>query len=332
MISVIIPAKDAAQTLPACLDAILNQEHLVWGVDYEVIVVDDGSTDGTAVLASTYGVQVISQPNAGPAAARNRGALLAVGEILAFTDADCIPTASWLDELVRPFADQEVMGVKGAYLTHESSLTARFVQCEYSSKYERMRKLAQIDFIDTYSAAYRRELFLNNGGFDPVFRVPSVEDQEFSFRLARKGYKLIFQPSAQVIHRHDLNAGEYTRRKFIIGYWKAAMLRWLPEKTFSDSHTPPAQRWQIIFLAYTSVCALAGLFWQPAWWLAAVGVVLFFASSLPFLQFIAMADRGVLWIAPGMLVLRAASLAAGIVKGIFFPPANLPVRIDKKAG
>ena len=54
-------------------------------------------------------------------------------------------------------------------------------------------KLA-IDFIDTYSAAYRKEVFIQNGGFDESFRVPSVEDQEFSFRLARKGYRMVFEP------------------------------------------------------------------------------------------------------------------------------------------
>ncbi|HMN59432.1 MAG TPA: glycosyltransferase family A protein, partial [Anaerolinea sp.] len=95
------------------------------------IVVDDGSTDATSAVAESRGVRVISQSNAGPAAARNRGADLATGEILAFTDADCIPTADWLRELVRPFVDPAVVGVKGAYATTEVGLVPRFVQCEY---------------------------------------------------------------------------------------------------------------------------------------------------------------------------------------------------------
>ena len=93
----------------------------------------------------------------------------------------------------------------------------RFVQCEYEERYERMAKLKQIDFIDTYSAAYRKSIFLENGGFDPRFPVPSVEDQEFSFRLARKGYQLAFQPAAKVYHSHDLNLWQYVHRKWGIG-------------------------------------------------------------------------------------------------------------------
>ena len=62
------------------------------------------------------------------------------------------------------------------------------------------RRRTQIDFIDTYSAGYRREIFLENGGFDPIFTTASVEDQEFSFRLAQKGYRLVFVPGAACVN------------------------------------------------------------------------------------------------------------------------------------
>ena len=189
MISVIIPAKDAAKTIGECLQALLHQEGLQFDHDYEVIVVDDGSTDDTAEIAEQYAVRVIRQTNLGPAAARNAGARIARGTLLAFTDADCAPSPTWLRDLTRPFHNPEVVGVKGVYRTRQTGLVARFVQLEYEYKYARMRNQASIDFIDTYSAAYRKEVFIQNGGFDESFRVPSVEDQEFSFRLARKGYQ-----------------------------------------------------------------------------------------------------------------------------------------------
>ncbi len=321
-ISVIIPARDAAETIEPCLRAALDQLNLP--AEHEVILVDDGSVDETARIGERLGVRVIRQENAGPAAARNAGAAAARGEILAFTDADCQPSPEWLSHLTRPFRDAAVVGVKGAYLTRQTGLIPRFVQQEYSFKYRRMAAQEQIDFIDTYSAAYRRDVFQANGGFDSAFAVPSVEDQEFSFRLARKGYRMVFAPRAVVYHRHDRSLGEYARRKFGIGYWKAFMLRWLPEKTFQDSHTPPTLRWQILLLAFTLLTLPAGLAWPSAGWLPLVFLATFYATALPFLGFIARADRRVLVIAPWMLLLRAGALGFGLAWGLVLPPRRQP--------
>ena len=321
MISVIIPAKDASLTLGECLEALLNQEGLQFELDYEVIVVDDGSTDKTAEIAQQYPVTVIRQTNAGPAAARNAGARTAKGTLLAFTDADCSPSPSWLINLTRPFHNPDVVGVKGVYLTRQPGLVPRFVQLEYEYKYDRMRNQAVIDFIDTYSAAYCKEVFLLNGGFDESFRVASVEDQEFSFRLARKGYHLVFEPSAAVFHYHDLSVSEYMRRKFGIGYWKAFMLHWIPEKTFSDSHTAATQRVEIILLAML----LATIPFIAIWSLCAsilfvTILVVFLAVTSPFLAFIHNRDPRVSWIAPWMLLGRAGALGLGLLKGFILPP------------
>ncbi len=323
LVSVIVPAKDAASTLPECIDAIRQQQGLEFGKDYELIVVDDGSTDQTAEVARQAGARVISQPNAGPAAARNSGVRSAQGEIVVFTDADCMPAPHWLAEMIRPFQDEHVVGVKGAYLTREHSLVARFVQLEYESKYDRMRRQKQIDFIDTYAAAYRRQTFLNNNGFDEIFRRPSVEDQEFSFRLATKGYKLVFQPGAQVYHHHDLNVKEYFERKFGIGYWKAVMLNWLPEKAFSDSHTLPSQRWQILLMGLVLPFALLSLFWAPGWWLVLITLAIFVMTALTSLGYIARRDPPVLWAGLPLIFVRAFGLGAGLVAGMLHTPRSI---------
>ncbi len=322
MISVIIPVKNGAGFIRECLRGAFNQHALE--TPYEVIVVDDGSTDETAEIAREMGAQVISQPNAGPAAARNTGAEHARGEILAFTDADCVPAPAWLCHLVQPFSNPEVVGTKGTYRTQQKSLVARFVQQEYESKYIHMARLPKIDFIDTYSAAYRRSVFLQNGGFETAFPVPSVEDQEFSFRLARKGYTMVFTPGAVVYHQHDHNLGEYIRRKYGIGYWKAFMLRWVPEKALSDSHTLASQRWQILLLGLVMLAAGLGFFWPPLGWLALAALGLFYVTSLPALMQISHQDAAVLAIAPLMLLLRAGSQAVGLAAGFILPPASRP--------
>lgn len=320
MISVIIPAKDASATLPACLEGVLCQTGFELGTTYEVIVVDDGSSDDTAEIATRRGARVIRQANAGPASARNAGARAAAGELLAFTDADCAPAPDWLAQLTAPFQDAHVVGVKGAYLTRQTQTVARFVQLEYESKYQRMAKLPAIDFIDTYSAAYRSRVFLENQGFDTSFPVPSVEDQEFSFRLARKGYRMLFAPRASVYHMHDRGLGEYIRRKFNIGYWKAYMLRWLPEKTFADSHTLPSQRWQILLLGLAGAALLPAWWWPGLWVVALLALLLFYASAAPFLALVAQRNRALLGPALVLLAARAGALGAGLAAGLLFAP------------
>jgi len=313
LISVIVPVRNGAASLGACLDALCAQT--LPPDQYEILVVDDGSTDSTPQIAARPRVTCFSLPPSGPAAARNDGAHKANGQLLFFTDADCVPAPDWAAKLLEGFGDPAVMGAKGAYRTHEQGLVPRFVQLEYLSKYERMARLPNIDFIDTYSAAYRREVFLTNGGFDTSFPTASVEDQEFSFRLARKGYKLVFLPQAIVYHRHDLTLADYLKRKFWIGYWKSFLLRRHPEKTLKDSHTPGSQRLQIALLGLTGIAlALSPFSWLIV--LAALALaLLFIATTVPFLAFIAQNDSPVLLVALPLLIVRAAMLGLGLVAG-----------------
>jgi lipopolysaccharide/colanic/teichoic acid biosynthesis glycosyltransferase/glycosyltransferase involved in cell wall biosynthesis len=319
-LSVIVPAKDAATTIVDCLHALTQQQGYTLSRDYEIILVDDGSRDNTARIAEDLGVRVIRQANAGPAAARNTGVGHALGDLVCFTDADSIPTPDWLTQITAPFKHPEVVGVKGAYLCREKHLVPRFVQQEFEYKYQALTKLPKIDFIDTYSAAYRKNIFLENGGFDPRFPVPSVEDQEFSFRLARKGYRLAFQPAAKVYHRHDLDLWQYIRRKWGIGYWKAFMLRWLPEKTLSDSYTPASQRAQILLTADLLVALGGSIFYTPLLWLALAAILVFLESALSFLKLIRDQDRRILLPAIPLLFTRSAALGFGLLAGLLFPP------------
>lgn len=324
--SVIVPVYNGRSTIIRCLEALAGGD--VAPDSFEVIVVDDGSTDGTGDVVGGWlaarGLthwQVLRQDNSGPAAARNCGAATAAAPLLLFTDADCEPAAGWVGALCAAFAQPDVVGAKGTYLTRQSELTPRFVQAEYEDRYDRMGCSERIDFIDTYSAAYRRDIFLENGGFATVFTTASVEDQEFSFRLAAKGYRLIFVPEARVYHIHDENVGEYFRRKYYIGFWKSLLTQWHPERMVQDSHTPPVLKVQMVLwagIAGLLPLAFLGLLWpalQTVWWLMAGLLALFLVSALPFVGKLARRSWQLALIGPFLLATRSLALTFGYLFG-----------------
>lgn len=312
--SVIIPAYNASETVEACLSALWRQT--VPQELYEVIVVDDGSTDGTADLARAAGALVIVQPNAGPATARNRGARSAAGDLLLFTDADCEPVPGWIEAFLDTFEDEGIVAAKGTYLTRQRSLTARFVQVEYEERYRITARAATVDAIDTYSAAYRRHVFRESGGFDPTFPFAAQEDVDLSFRLARKGYRMAFVPDAQVVHHHSSSPWAYVRRKFRVGWWKVLVVRRYPERAMKDSHTPQTLKLQLLFLAAAMLLLPAAVVFawlRPA--LAAV-VVGFLGLMLPFVVHAARRDPLIALVAPFFILLRSCALGAGFVAGL----------------
>lgn len=311
--SVIIPAYNAVETIDLCLRALNAQS--VRKSEYEVIVVDDGSTDGTAERAAQFtGIQVICARHLGAAAARNTGIKRARGSILLFTDADCEPEPHWVEQMLAAFGQRNCAGAKGTYRTRQRNGIARFVQVEYEEKYARMLGMPNIDFVDTYSAGYRRDVFVQNGCFDES--LPVDEDQEFSFRLSRNGYRMVFVPGAFVYHRHPTTVTCYVRRKLRIGYWKARVHHRYPEKAWSDAHTPAMLKVQVL-LVWAAILALVAAPLAPVF-LALVALlgVGFALSTLPLVVFAARRDRVAALIAPFLILCRALALGLGLAAGI----------------
>ena len=335
-ISVIIPAHNAESTIQACVQA-LKQQQGIDASDFEVIVVDDGSTDSTAAICEKDEFVCLIQQSGpkGPATARNNGLKVAQGSIICFTDADCEPMSDWLHSLIQPFTDPDIAGCKGIYATKQSELVARFVQTEYEDKYDLLRKQSRIDFIDTYSAGYRREVLVENNGFDECFHY--TEDQELSFRLAARGYQFVFQPQAVVYHNHSSSFRAYFRKKFWIGYWKTQTIRRFPERAVKDSHTPQVMKVQLglmaLLLAATAVIpitavlassflTLAGLLWLAI-------LLAFLATTLPFMRKAWRKDKAVSLISPELLATRALALGLGTVWGILNPKQGV---LEEKPG
>jgi glycosyltransferase involved in cell wall biosynthesis len=315
-ISVVIPVYNGAATLSAGLRALQEQTR----PPDEIIVVDDGSTDGSTDIARGFGIRVISQPNAGSAAARNRGAQAARGDILLFTDADCAPAPDWVERMAAVFSDSAVAGARGVYRTRQRELVARFVQVEYEDRYDLVRPPGTIDFVDTYSAGYRRDVFLAAGGFNVSYLISS--DLEFSFRLAEADYRLVFVPDARVFHIHNRTIWQYVCRKFRIGYWRVQVVREHPGKLARDSHTPQILKLQMGLAALGALLLLAGVLNR---WLALAGLAVWTAlvvSGLPFITKLVRRDPAVALIAPLLLFVRAWALGLGFLIGLLGLPAG----------
>jgi len=326
MFSVIIPAFNEEKTLEACLHSLARQT--LSRDRYEIIVVDDGSTDGTLEIIKQHPwVESVRQSNQGPAAARNHGVRQARGDIILFTDADCQPLDNWLEEMVKPLAqNSEIVAVKGVYETRQRELTARFVQIEYEDKYDRMKRQANIDFIDTYSAGFRREIFLQAGGFSEEFPMACAEDAELSFRLANKGYQMAFNPKARVFHLHPKSVWEYFKKKYKFARWRILAVKKHPNKVWKDAHTPQAMKLQLMLFSLLTASLVFTPFLNIAWKTGLFAITLYYLTAIPFIVKALQRDFTVGVLSPAFLLVRSAGQLLGIIKGLmdnYINPGNI---------
>jgi glycosyltransferase involved in cell wall biosynthesis len=314
--SIIIPTFNGASRIGNCLGSLVQQ---TIGRDVEILVVDDGSTDNTANVVRSYSsVRLIAQTNAGPASARNRGALEAKGKILLFTDDDCVPMPDWLDAMLEPFKDLDVVGAKGIYRTHQKSLAARFVQIEYEDKYRMMAGLPSIDFIDTYSAGFRRDRFLEMAGYDTSFPVACAEDVELSYRMSARGWKMKFVPAAIVYHTHPDTFLRYLKKKYKFAFWRVLAVRKNPSKGVRDSHTPQIMKLQLLLAPALLLAVVLDLAVRPRVPVSALVLAGFLVSTLPFALRAIKKDPMVGLLSPVLLAARACAQVLGVAGGLIY--------------
>jgi len=202
LISVIIPVYNGEDFIPVCIESLLNMDYP--SDKFEIIIVDNNSTDGTADVVRRYPVRYIFESIKGPSAARNTGARVARGNILAFTDVDVIVEKNWLFEIEKNFTNQDidaVMGVcKGINRNIWAELGQRYYEIFVAQRKSEGKNLRKID---TKNFAIRKAVFLESGGFDNNFM--NSEDLEFGLRLYDRGYKTVFSSGVKINH---INASE----------------------------------------------------------------------------------------------------------------------------
>jgi glycosyltransferase involved in cell wall biosynthesis len=196
-VSFIIPVRNDAENLSRCLESIAHLDHPGDGV--EVVVIDNGSEDGSADVARRAGARVLSMPKKRVSALRNDGVREARGVVLAFVDADHEIASGWLNAAIETLeARPDAAGV-GSLCWPPPSPT--WVQRMYDALRGRPRGVHEVEWLGAGNLAVRRQAFEAVGGFDPTLE--ACEDVDLSNRLRKAGWRLISDSRLQSVHFGD---------------------------------------------------------------------------------------------------------------------------------
>jgi GT2 family glycosyltransferase len=226
-VSVVVAGYNGDRTLKACLDSLLKLNY----PDYEVILVDDGSTDTTPRIASQFpNVRYLRhETNRGLSVARNTGIGAASGEIVAFTDSDCRADEDWLHYLVAALVEGEYAGVGGPnLLPPEDSLVAAAVTASPGGPAHVMLTDRQAEHIPGCNMAFFKWALVEAGGFDPIF-TKAGDDVDICWRVQQAGHVIGFSPAAFVWHYRRSTVADYLRQQQGYGEAEALLVRKHPE-------------------------------------------------------------------------------------------------------
>ncbi len=256
-LSVVVPSFNGAGTLGICLEALRRTS----GAGDEIIVVDDGSTDGTAEVAAGYGAIVVTNHRrSGPAAARNLGAGVARNDLLLFLDADVVVGADTIRRIREAFAaDEGLVGLIGSYDFAPSAqgFVSRYRNLLHSFVHQRGRRQT-IGFWGA-CGAIRKEAFAASGGFDPSYSRPSIEDIELGYRLRRLGFRVDLDPEVRVKHMKRWTLGTMIRTDVVDRAipWTRLMLR--EGEIPNDLNVKVSQRLCVALVGVAPVAAVMDL-------------------------------------------------------------------------
>ena len=270
-ISVIIPVRDGGEEFRRCLAAFSASSMS----PYEIIIVVDGATDGSAQIAETYGATVIRLPiPQGPARARNIGARAATGDVLLFVDADVLIHPETVRIVSAGFKkNNKVAAIFGSY---DDEPGATNFLSQYKNLLHHFVHQTANEMASTFwsgCGAILRDVFLAVGGFDENFRQPSIEDIELGYRLRQAGYEIRVDKQIQGKHLKEWRALSLLKSDFFNRAmpWTRLILR--EGQLINDLNLRVSQRISLLS-AYGMLLSIIVAIWQPLILLIAVDFLL----------------------------------------------------------
>ena len=221
-VSIIVCTYNRRKLFDECFESLLNQSYPK--DNYEIIVVDS-SDDFSEELIKNYKekaerhrimLKYFYQEPKGLAAARNLGIKNARGEIICFTDDDCVADRFWVEKLVEGFDNEQIGGVGGEIKAYNPKTSVE--------KYAKMDQESAIrnSFLITCNAAYRKDVLQQVGRFDPIFKF-GADDNDIGLRVRSKGYELKYAPNAIVYHKHRTTLNDLIKQRYNYGVGEAIL-------------------------------------------------------------------------------------------------------------
>jgi glycosyltransferase involved in cell wall biosynthesis len=307
--SVIIPVYNRKDSIEPCLESVLNQDFS----DYEVIVIDDGSTDGTKDILKKYANRVrlhFHETNQGVSESRNQGIRLAQSNFIAVTDSDCVVEPTWLKELIKPFSSDDKLMIVGGKVSDSASRSYwqtvnRGLHTFVSHKSQYVKQVVGCNL------AFRRE-FIGQNLYDYRLRFAAGDDTELCWRCRSLGFKVYYTQEARVTHFHRASLKGSVIQAFLYGYINSYT-------TLKHREFPYLNYGSRLILFMLGLCVLGIAGFKPAYWGLVIGVALF--SYLPLYHSMRPKTKTtgeVIWTYPGNYLVYM-SFCLGSLFYFFFP-------------
>jgi GT2 family glycosyltransferase len=334
-ISVVVCSYNGARTIRECMEGL---SRLVYP-NFEVIVIDDGSTDGMADIVREYKVRLVQTPNQGLSAARNLGMQLSTGEIVAYTDDDAFPDPHWLYYLAHTFRTTDFAAVGGPNLPPPGDgAVAEAVANSPGGPTHVLLSEHEAEHIPGCNMAFRTDLLRAIGGFDPQFRTAG-DDVDVCWRIQKAGYKVGFHPAAMVWHHRRKTVGAYWKQQTGYGKAEAMLHRKWPEKYNVAGHVvwsgrvygrglqQMLGRVQRVYHGVWGLAPFQSLDEPPPGLLQCLPLMpewYFVLAALAGVSALGAAWHPLLWTLPLLAAAFAASLAQAILGATRAPYRNMP--------
>ena len=270
-VSVIIPVYNGGESFRRCLSALVN----TIPAPLEIIVVADGDTDGSWLLAREFGVQVMrTNTRSGPAVARNLGACFAQGEILFFVDADVVVRPDAIGQVVSTF--ERELSLAALIGSYDDAPDATNFLSQYRNLLHHYMHQSGCEEASTFwgaCGAVRREVFLEVEGFDDSYRQASIEDIELGYRLKQAGYTIRLNKALQVKHLKRWEITSLLKADFCYRALPWTELIWRDRLLINDLNLQVSNRLSVA-LTFGLLSAVVAAYWWSGFLAVALGICL----------------------------------------------------------